>query len=182
VSNLSPQEPVNEKPGNKKPTVWIVLAGVLALVAIGLGIWVFSVNSDLDDTQATVDQQNEQLAAAEEKGTEAVAGAKNAYDDVSTELESTQQQNDDLEQDLETSASELDDATDAAADAQGEKEKADAQLKEAEASADTAKSCARAAIEAFGQVFEAPSLEEGIDAAVAEFQKLKPSCRGVLGE
>jgi prefoldin subunit 5 len=181
VPSAAVGEPASEAPGHRKPTVWIVLAGVLALVAVGLGIWAYSLSSDLDDSKATVKQQDQQLTAAEEKGTKAIAGAEQAYDDVSAQLNVTQQQNAALEQNLEQSASELDSATDAVTDAQGEAQKADAELDKAKASAETASSCARSAIGAFGQVFDAPSVEQGIDAAVAELNQLKPSCDGVLG-
>lgn len=44
----------------------MIVSGVLALVAIGLGIWAFSTKSDLDDANATIDQQNQQRASEEQ--------------------------------------------------------------------------------------------------------------------
>ena len=44
----------------------MIVSGVLALVAIGLGIWAFTTKSDLDDANATIDQQNQQRASEEQ--------------------------------------------------------------------------------------------------------------------
>lgn len=38
----------------------MIVAGVLALVAIGLGIWAFTTKSDLDDANAQIDELNRQ--------------------------------------------------------------------------------------------------------------------------
>ena len=46
-----------------RPTVWIAIAAVCALAAIGLGIWAFTTKSDLDDANATIDSQEQQLAS-----------------------------------------------------------------------------------------------------------------------
>ena len=41
----------------KRPIVWMIVAGVAILAAIGFGIWAFKTNSDLKETQADRDAQ-----------------------------------------------------------------------------------------------------------------------------
>ena len=35
----------------QRPTMWIIIAGVCAVLAIGFAIWAFTLKSDRDDTQ-----------------------------------------------------------------------------------------------------------------------------------
>ena len=58
---------MNSQAQGRPPTVWIVLTAVFALAAIGLGIWAFTTKSDLDDANATIDQQDQQLASERRK-------------------------------------------------------------------------------------------------------------------
>ena len=41
----------------KRPVVWIVLAGVAVAAAIGLGVWAILLNDDLNDTEAQLEAQ-----------------------------------------------------------------------------------------------------------------------------
>ena len=58
--------PAGDQSRDSRATMWMIIAGVLALVAIGLGIWAFTTKSDLDDANATIDQQNQQRASEEQ--------------------------------------------------------------------------------------------------------------------
>ena len=49
-----------------------------------------------------------------------------------------------------------------------------------EAKAETAATCARSFLSAFSGVFDAPSLQEGVDAAVADLQELQPQCAAAI--
>jgi septal ring factor EnvC (AmiA/AmiB activator) len=151
---------------NTKPTLWIVLAGVLALAAVGLAIWAMTLKSDLNDAEDTVDQQSAQIAAQEQEvaeakdaGAELVDDAKQAFADVSAQL---------------------DKAGDAAADAEGQANEVSAELEELEASANAAKGCAQSVIGAFGQVFDAPTVQEGVDQAVAQLEQIESPCQSAL--
>ena len=64
----------------KRPVVWIVLAGVAIAAAIGLGVWAIVLNDDLNDTEA---QLQAQTAAAESASAEAerrIADARASID------------------------------------------------------------------------------------------------------
>ena len=52
----------------RRPVVWIVLAGVAVAAAIGLGVWAIVLKDDLNDTEAQLDAQT---AAAQSASTEA---------------------------------------------------------------------------------------------------------------
>ena len=45
------------RPEKKRPIVWMIVAGVAILAAIGFAIWAFTTNSDLNETQADLDAQ-----------------------------------------------------------------------------------------------------------------------------
>jgi chromosome segregation ATPase len=187
-------KPGGEEARRRRPTLWIVLTVLFALAAVGLGIWAFSLNSDLDDAEATVEKQDDQIAAqkeqlaaqeeelaqAEEPGGDLIAGAKQAYEEVGSELQVSEQESAAVEQELENAASQLEQAEAEVAEAKSEADKAKATLKEAEASAETAKACAQSAIAAFGSIFEAASVQEGIEGAVAQLETLEPACGSVL--
>ena len=46
----------------KRPVVWMILAGVAIVAALGLGAWALLLNDDLNDTEAQLEAQT---AAAE---------------------------------------------------------------------------------------------------------------------
>ena len=51
----------------------------------------------------------------------------------------------------------------------------------AEAKAESAATCAQSFVSAFGLIFSGATLQEGVDAAVAELQALQPQCAPALG-
>ena len=55
-----------------KPTVWIVIAAVAVLVAIGLGVWALTTKSDLDSANETIKNQKAAIAIASGKEQAAV--------------------------------------------------------------------------------------------------------------
>ncbi|HEU4970839.1 MAG TPA: hypothetical protein VFT35_02750, partial [Gaiellaceae bacterium] len=52
----------------KRPVVWMILAGVAIVAALGLGAWALLLNDDLNDTDAELEAQT---AAAESASDEA---------------------------------------------------------------------------------------------------------------
>jgi cell division protein FtsL len=61
----------NDSSRGGSPTLWIGIAVICALAAVGLGIWAFTTKSDLDDAEAKIDAQQKALAAQRQ-----VAGAR----------------------------------------------------------------------------------------------------------
>src|SRR5688572_9631585 len=90
---FAPQPAGNEPPRtpHRRPWGWIAVAGLLAAGIIGLGIHAINVNSDLDDANAHLDSQQDQIEQAQDTGAGVAAAAKAAFDDLSAELGAAQQ-------------------------------------------------------------------------------------------
>jgi multidrug resistance efflux pump len=67
----------------KRPIVWMIIAGVAILAAIGLGIWALKVNSDLNSTQSDLEAAEAQVAAQ----TEAATAAANELEKINSDNE-----------------------------------------------------------------------------------------------
>jgi translation elongation factor EF-1beta len=76
---------------------WIVATIVLALVAIGLGIWAFTLRSDIDDKDAQIAAQQQQLAEQEDIAGQAREAAGGAAEDVEQTFDELGQQIDQIE-------------------------------------------------------------------------------------
>jgi len=163
----------------KRPWGWIALAGLLAAGVVGLAIYAVSLNSDLDEANAKVAAQEEQIDMAEDTGAVAVAAANAAYDDLSTKLGAVQT---DVSQAVEEASGKLDEADQAAADAKGTAEELQKEVDAAKAKAEAASTCAQSFLSAFSGVFGGSTLKEGVEATVKELQALQPQCASALGE
>ena len=62
------EPPKGDTEGQKRPVVWMILAGVAIVAALGLGAWALLLNDDLNDTEAELEAQT---AAAESASDEA---------------------------------------------------------------------------------------------------------------
>ena len=51
--------------GHKRPVVWIVIAGIAIVAAIGLGLWALKVHSDLEASQSDLAAQQAATEAAQ---------------------------------------------------------------------------------------------------------------------
>ena len=60
--------PPREGGKQKRPVLWMILAGVAVVAALGLGAWALLLNDDLNDTEAELEAQT---AAAESASAEA---------------------------------------------------------------------------------------------------------------
>ena len=163
----------------KRPWGWITVAALLAAGVIGLGIYAVNLDSDLDDANAQIASQQEQIEQGQDTGADAVAAAKAAYDDLSAQLGETQQ---DASQAVEQAAGKLEDAEQAAADAQGTADEVQKEADAAQAKAEAAATCAQSFLTAFSGVFDGETLKAGVEATVAELQALRPQCETALAQ
>jgi DNA repair exonuclease SbcCD ATPase subunit len=171
---------------------WIVATIVLAVVAVGLGAWALSLRSDVDDKDAEIAAQQQQLE--QQKGVandipKAAGGiaqdVQQAMRDLAHQLEeiqgtttATQEQ---MQQAIDRAENAAADAQARVKDARSELDRARAQADEAGAKAEAAAACARGYISAIARAFDAPSLSDGVAQAKSEFQALAGSCSGTLG-
>jgi chromosome segregation ATPase len=170
---------------------WIVATVVLLLVAIGLGVWAFSLRSDVDDKDAQIAAQQQQLEQqqgvagnVQDAAAGLAADAQQAFDELGKQIdelegaaaagqEETQAAIDEAEQAAE-------DAKARADSAQDEVDEANARADEATANAEAAGACARGYLSAIGSAFDAASVSEGVTQAMTEIETLNTSCAGAL--
>ena len=174
----APETPSNTQP-HKRPWGWIALAGLLTVGVVALAIYAVNLNSDLDDANAKIDSQQEEIDQAQDKGAGVAAAAKVAYEELSGKLGAAKE---DASQAVDQASQKLDDAEQAAADAQGSADELQKQVDAAEAKAEAAATCAKSFLSTFSGVFDAATVQEGVEAAVAELKTLQPQCAPALGE
>jgi hypothetical protein len=173
----------NESSGRGSPTLWIGIAVVCALAAVGLGIWAFTTKSDLDDAEAKIDAQQKALAAQRQ-----VAGAQEQrlrafgdrervdYRRVRRRLIAEDTTAADLKKRIENEAAQLDRANQDVRNAQGATETADAQLKQARARSRLAVACSASAVDALSRFNEASNPQAGAKAAVKQLSDTADEC------
>jgi hypothetical protein len=76
---------------SERPSGWIAVAGLLAARVIGLGIYALNLNSDIDDADAQIASQQEQMDEVQETAVDIVAFAQAAYDDLNDHLGAAQE-------------------------------------------------------------------------------------------
>ena len=162
---------------HKRPGGWIAVAGLLAAGVIGIGIYAINLDSDLDDANAQIASQQEQIDQAQGTGDDAAAAARSAYDDLTAQLGAAQE---DASQAVEQASEQLDQAEQAAEDARGTADELQKEADAARAKAETAATCAQSFLSAFSGVFGGATLKEGVEATVAELQALQPQCAPAL--
>jgi len=170
---------------------WIIATVVLLVAVVGLGAYALSLRSDVDDKDAKIAAQQQQLE--EQQGVaddvqDAAAGlaedAQQAFgelgdqiDEIESQAEATQEETDQAIADAEQAA---EDAQARAESAQDDVEEADARADEAEAQAQAAGACARGYLAAIGSAFDAGSVSEGVSQAMSDIEELNSSCRDAL--
>jgi predicted nucleic acid-binding Zn-ribbon protein len=174
---------------SNRPTLWIVLAGVCAVAAIGLLIWGLSTKSDLDDAnarladeQSTLSDQEREAAAAEAKEQAFGAQALRRFEAVRDRLASADKQVDELKSDVAREADQLTAARAAAASAQGRDEQLQARLEQARQEHELARACARSALGALNEFFDAADVQSGADKALKGLEDLQDECRAAVGD
>ena len=178
---------MNSQEQGKPPIVWIAVTVVLALAAVGLGIWAFTTNSDLDDANATIEQQRRQLASEQRRAgrreqAERAFGerAVRAYRRVRRRLLRARGEERNLRATINKEVGELDQARREVADAQSANAQQAAQLKQARERTDVAAACARGTIDAINEFFNAASARAGANRAMRELELLRPRCESAL--
>ena len=171
---------------------WIVATVVLLVVAVGLGAWAFSLRSDVDDKDAQIAAQQQELD--EQQGVadqvqEAASGladdAQQALGELGDQLDQAQSEAAATQEDTQNT---IDDAEQAAADAQDRADSAEDDVAQAKARADEATAeaaavgaCAKGYLSAIGSVFDAASISDGVTQAKSDIEALNASCADRLG-
>jgi hypothetical protein len=161
----------------------MIIAGVLALVAIGLGIWAFTTKSDLDDANDQLDaqkqaQSSEQQAAQSQEQRLTAFGDREraAFERVKRRFIREEAQARNLKGTIQKESSELDQARDQAVAAESEDQKAAARLKVVQQQAQLASVCVQGAVSAIDKFFNAASAKAGANAAIAELESIQDQC------
>ena len=174
---------------HKRPVGWIVLSCVLALAAIGLGVWAIGAQSDADDAQAKLAAQELAAKATPQPTAEATAtptpppastaapvevdpATQEEFERLADDLGATSESVDQIEQDLEQASAKVGDAEKARESASGAIDTAKAEAQELGARFELTRTCLRGTLSALGTAFESG----GMDAVVQQLQKLSGSC------
>lgn len=167
----------DEERAKSRPIGWIVTAALLAVIAVGLGIWAFSAQSDADDAQAKLDAQaraaQESAETPEPAEAEVDAATQQRFEDAKEQLGITGENLDQLNQELEAAVANAEQAEQARDDAAGAVDRADAELEAFKAQAEVAQTCLRGAFDTLDTAFS----DGGLEAAVAELETLSGGCR-----
>jgi hypothetical protein len=161
----------------------MIISGVLALVAIGLGIWAFTTKSDLDDANDQLDAQRQaqtseqQTAQSDEQRLTAFGDRERAaFQRVKRRFIREEAQARNLHATIQKEASDLDQARNQVSAAESEDQKAAAQLKTVRQQAQLASVCVQGAVNAIDKFFKAASAKAGANAAVAELESIQDQC------
>ena len=190
------------RPGSPDPlappkhrTAWIWVSAILALAVVGLLIWQFNTQSELDDAQAQVKDLQAQIDQGKTSGSTAAASYKSAYADLEQELGSAQADLSATEKELAsaqdaaqqaqndaaTAKQQADQAQSATQKAQAEADQASADAKAAESSVTITKDCANAFLSQVAAVIESADPTAAAEAAKQELQSIAEECKTALG-
>jgi hypothetical protein len=175
------------------PTLWIALTAVFALIAVGLGIWAFSLRSDRDDAQATVDRQQQELATQEQGASKEETGlsadakaARASYARVRGSLIRADRQDTDFKAEVNRQADELTQARRDVQNADSADDKAKAQLRAAGKERELATACAQGTVDIIDGFLDATAAGAGgnsgagVKAAMKKLEDLEPGCKQAL--
>jgi uncharacterized protein YoxC len=183
MSTTQPQPPgaPEQASSPKRHSPWIWISAFLAVVAVGLGIWAYSAQSDLDSTQQDVDELQAQVDQSKESGSTILATVKAAFQDLTDQLGATNEDLANTEQELkDAQASAEKAAQDAATAVEGSTEQAQATAKEAESKATVAADCAKAYAGAFGALFEGDSVRDQASVVKGQLHDISATCKTAL--
>jgi chromosome segregation ATPase len=191
MTDLQPSKDPDEPP--KHPArKWIIATVVLLVAVVGIGAYALSLRSDVEDKDAQIASQQQQLseqqgvaddvreaaASLGDDAQQAFAQLGDQIDEIQSQADATQEETQQAIADAEQAA---EDAKARAESAQDEVEQANARADEAQAQAEAAGACARGYLSAIGSAFDAASVSEGVSAAVSEIETVNASCQGTLG-
>jgi hypothetical protein len=170
-----------------RPTLWMALTAIFALAAIGFAIWAFTTKSDLDDAEATIDRQQQQLASEQQRASRREAAerafgerAERAYRRVRRRLLRARGEERNLHATIEKEVGELRQAQREVANAQSATQREAAELRHARARGEVAAACARGTVDAINKFFDAESAQTGANRAMRELERLQPRCESAV--
>jgi hypothetical protein len=167
--------------GPKRPTTWIVIAAILALAAIGLGIWGFTTKSDLDDANDTVASQKKQLAEARGVDEATLAKARRTHRRLSRDLNAEDVKAGDLRREAAARKRAVEQANANTARANSAEEQTQAALRQARANQAAAQTCAKGEAGALDDLLNAPTAKAGVKAATAKLSAAESACNAAGG-
>ena len=177
----------HDRPGGGSALPWIV-AAVCALAAIGLGIWAFTTKSDLDDANATIERQKEQLASqsktatAQEQRLQAFGRReRQAFRRVRRRLVSERAEAGRLQQRVKAEAATLEQTRQQVANADSAEQREEAELARAKAATRLAAACSESSVEALNKFLNAASARAGANRAVAQLESTQNECQQAAG-
>lgn len=188
MATPAPAAPSPNADQAKKTRIWMIAAIVLGLIAIGLGIWAITTNSDLDSANAKIKTQQTAIANATKdvKSEESTAGKIEAAElaeykrtrhvlNKSKKTVAQQQQNiAKQKQDVVQAQSQLDNAT-------TENQKLQAEVNLTKQQLQVAQACQSGTISAIDSVFSAPTAKAGIARLNNDLADLSKDCQQTVG-
>ena len=180
--------PHGESGKQKRPVVWMILAGVAIVAALGLGAWALLLNDDLNDTEAELQAQT---AAAESASTEvqrriadARANIDAALSDVAgivvvsdEDVAAAEQAVAEAEQSVAEAQAAVDQAQSEVEQARAERDLARAEAEQARAEAAQAELCADASLAATQALADYDDAAEAYEEAAARAETAASACQ-----
>ena len=157
------EPPQGEGGKQKRPVIWMILAGVAIVAALGLGAWALLLNDDLNDTEAELDAQT---AAAQSASTEAQRRIADARANIDAALSGVAGIVVVSDEDVAEAEQAVSEAGQSVAEAQAAVDQAQGELEQARAERDLAKAAEEQARA------EAAQTELCADASLAATQAL----------
>ena len=170
---------------------WIIVSAVLLVAVVGLGVYAISLRSDVDDKDAQIASQQQQLEEQQGVADDVQDAAASLAEDAQQTLSELGDRIDEIESQAavtqeETQAA-IESAEQAAAAAKERVESAEndaaaanARADEAQAQADAVTACAKGYLSAIGGVFDASSLSAGVTEAMGDIEELNAACKEKL--
>jgi chromosome segregation ATPase len=170
---------------------WIIATVVLLLAVVGLGFYVVSLRSDLDDKDAQIAAQQRELEAQQGVAGQVQEAASGLADDTQEAFSALGDELERIQSEAAATQAEtqeaIESAEQASADAQARAESAEDEVAQAEARADQAEAqteaagaCARGYLSAIAGAFDAASVDEGVTQAQSDIAALNDSCSETL--
>lgn len=169
-----PQDPVAQE--HKKTKLWMVATGVLAIAVIGLLIWGRSTKSDLDKANDAAAGQQKQAGQVEAGDSASLAAAKRRHAQLVRGLQAEQLKASDISAEADRDKGQIEEADNATKQANGNAEKADAELQSAQATQKAAATCAKGSLVALGQLLNASNSQEGSQKASETLDATQSAC------
>ena len=152
----------------KRPWGWIALAGLLAAGVVALAIYAVNLNSDLDDANAKIASQQKEIDQAQDTGAGVAAAAKVGL--RRAERQARRGAGGRESGGRRRRRSSWTTPSRRRRTPRAPPTSSRSRLDAAEAKAEAAATCAQSFLSAFSGVFDAATVQEGVEAAVAELQ------------